>query len=168
MGRPTWGWAGMWAPRGRTWGSWPFAPGPSCRRRRAPSSWPASPRKTEAEAASGSGSKGWEDPQEAGRSLPLTFTARGAAQAGALQPCQERGAKGRGRGPCTPVGRYIWSPAAGLGRTLAGVPGGCRGAGQSSRKPEEMYREKACVPGKEASGLTAEPRVAPGYPDPEL
>ena len=45
----TWGWAGMWAPRGRIWGSWPFAPGPSCRRKRAPSSWPASPRKREAE-----------------------------------------------------------------------------------------------------------------------
>lgn len=45
MGRPTWGWAAMWAPRGRTWDSWPFVPGPSCRRKHAPASWPVSPRK---------------------------------------------------------------------------------------------------------------------------
>lgn len=56
----------------------------------------------------------------------------------------------------------------GTGADLSWGPGGCRGPGQSSRKPEEMYREKACVPGKETSGLTAEPRAAPGCPDPEL
>lgn len=45
--RPTWGWAGTWAPRGRTWDSWPSAPGPSRRRTRALSSWPVSPGKRE-------------------------------------------------------------------------------------------------------------------------
>lgn len=33
----------MWAPQGQTWDSWPSAPGPSCRRKCAPSSWPVSP-----------------------------------------------------------------------------------------------------------------------------
>lgn len=42
---PTWEWAGMWGPQGQTWDSWPSAPGPSCMRKCAPSSWPVSPRK---------------------------------------------------------------------------------------------------------------------------
>lgn len=55
MGWPTWEWAGMWAPQGQTWDSWPSAPGPSCMRKRAPSSWPVSPRKR---GRAGSGSWG--------------------------------------------------------------------------------------------------------------